>query len=372
MSADEEAERGQPPADQLAEELVVQPGRDDAPEHEGVGSEERNDYEEEDEDRLDEERSKLKEKFPDFNSTTPPGSPVVPKASAVGHQLRLLLSQYTVSQVVSPRRRLILLEAHDTIDHCLMTLQDNGITAVPIVDLQQRKYLGMVSALDLAAYVASLFPQSEELPDKLPNAELESIVNISKMNPFLPQPLSSSLPAVMKIFIQGVHRLPLQDEKGNICALVTQTDVLRFLMDHYNDFVGTEHRSSLILPSVSEIGLTKRPIQKIPASNSVVSVIDNLYKVSALALVDEEGRLVGDMSAECLRILSIHNFKRIYLPAEHIGDRGCVRVEPDAQLDEVINAILDAGKHRAWVVDGEDRPRSLITMTDIIRKLLSL
>jgi len=52
-----------------------------------------------------------------------------------------------------------------------------------------------------------------------------------------------------------------------------------------------------------------------------VSVIDNLYKVSALALVDEEGRLVGDMSAECLRILSIHNFKRIYLPAEHIGDR---------------------------------------------------
>jgi len=47
-------------------------------------------------------------------------------------------------------------------------------------------------------------------------------------------------------------------------------------------------------------------------------------------------------------------------------------VEPDAQLDEVINAILDAGKHRAWVVDGEDRPRSLITMTDIIRKLLSL
>jgi len=120
MSADEEAERGQPPADQLAEELVVQPGRDDAPEHEGVGSEERNDYEEEDEDRLDEERSKLKEKFPDFNSTTPPGSPVVPKASAVGHQLRLLLSQYTVSQVVSPRRRLILLEAHDTIDHCLM------------------------------------------------------------------------------------------------------------------------------------------------------------------------------------------------------------------------------------------------------------
>jgi CBS domain containing-hemolysin-like protein len=38
----------------------------------------------------------------------------------------------------------------------------------------------------------------------------------------------------------------------------------------------------------------------------------------------------------------------------------------------VIAAILDAGKHRAWVVDEEGRPQSLITLTDIIRKLLEL
>jgi CBS domain-containing protein len=38
----------------------------------------------------------------------------------------------------------------------------------------------------------------------------------------------------------------------------------------------------------------------------------------------------------------------------------------------VIGSILDAGKHRAWVVDAEGRPQAMITLTDIIRKLLAL
>jgi CBS domain-containing protein len=65
---------------------------------------------------------------------------------------------------------------------------------------------------------------------------------------------------------------------------------------------------------------SERQIEKISSDDSVVKVIDHLYKVSALALVDAEGRLVGDLSADSLRTLSVHNFKRLYSPARHMGD----------------------------------------------------
>ncbi len=65
---------------------------------------------------------------------------------------------------------------------------------------------------------------------------------------------------------------------------------------------------------------SKRQIEKISTEDSVSKVIDHLYKVSALALVDADGKLVGDLSADSLRTLSVHNFKRIYLPALNLGD----------------------------------------------------
>jgi hypothetical protein len=69
---------------------------------------------------------------------------------------------------------------------------------------------------------------------------------------------------------------------------------------------------------------SKRQIEKISTEDSVSQVIDHLYKVSALALVDADGKLVGDLSADSLRTLSVHNFKRIYLPALSLGDTVCV------------------------------------------------
>ncbi|ELR20973.1 CBS domain containing protein [Acanthamoeba castellanii str. Neff] len=298
---------------------------------------------------------RLREQLADFQPLTPPGSPLA--TAKVGLRLRALIARTTVRDVVSFHARLIVLEAHDSVDHCLMTLQDNGITAVPILDLENRKYLGMVSALDLAAYVASLFPATEALPEQLPNIELKSIVNFSKMSPFLPQSLDTSLPALMQIFSSGVHRLPLQDDKGNVCGLVSQTDVLRFFVAHLNELLGTDLRGSNSLPTIDALGLTKskRQIEKISTEDSVSQVIDHLYKVSALALVDADGKLVGDLSADSLRTLSDY-----------------LQFGPNALFDEVIGSILDAGKHRAWVVDAEGRPQAMITLTDIIRKLLAL
>ncbi len=49
-------------------------------------------------------------------------------------------------------------------------------------------------------------------------------------------------------------------------------------------------------------------------------MLEGLHKISALAIVDDQGRLLGDLSADNLRKLSIHNFKRLYQPVDQMGD----------------------------------------------------
>lgn len=140
------------------------------------------------------------------------------------------------------------------------------------------------------------------------------------------------------LFVLSLHRLPLQNEKGSICSLVTQVDVLRYFVAHIHQILGSDLRASNALPSIAALGLvheehpdssesnspyasqTLRQMEKISADTSVVEVIDHLHKVSAVAIVDAEGKLIGDLSADSLRQLSVHNFKRLYQPACQMGD----------------------------------------------------
>lgn len=55
-------------------------------------------------------------------------------------------------------------------------------------------------------------------------------------------------------------------------------------------------------------------ISKVQSESLVVSVLPTLfkYRVSAAAIVDEQGKIVGNFSASDLRILTVDNFHKIY------------------------------------------------------------
>lgn len=61
---------------------------------------------------------RLREQLTDFQPLTPPGSPLA--TAKVGLRLRALIARTTVRDVVSFHARLIVLEAHDSVDTCLL------------------------------------------------------------------------------------------------------------------------------------------------------------------------------------------------------------------------------------------------------------
>jgi len=279
-----------------------------------------------------------------------------------------LLDITTISQVLSQQRKIIILEANDTLDHCLMVLQENGITAVPIVDLQKQKYIGMVSVLDIAAFLASLFPDAHSCPGSLPNNPLCDVVNFSESTPFLPQPLSLKISSLLTLFSEGVHRVPVTDDAGKIVDLITETDILHFILANESEIVSVIKDKD---KSIYELGMIQG-IAKVLASSKVAHALPKVYKVGALAVVDSFGIFVGELSARHLRTLSVHNFMNVYKTiAEWKSTYKSVTALSTITLGETLQLLVESHNSRVWIIDDEGRPTGVVRSQDVLQQLVS-
>jgi hypothetical protein len=101
---------------------------------------------------------RLREQLADFQPLTPPGSPLA--TAKVGLRLRALIARTTVRDVVSFHARLIVLEAHDSVDTCLLVhsppLHHNYFFCCFIHSLG----LGVVQSHSRVLHVVLLRPQT--------------------------------------------------------------------------------------------------------------------------------------------------------------------------------------------------------------------
>jgi 5'-AMP-activated protein kinase, regulatory gamma subunit len=88
---------------------------------------------------------------------------------------------------------------------------------------------------------------------------------------------------------------------GQIVNILSQSDIVRFLipkMDNYTE---------LFDQTVQECGLATRPPLTVRDTDLTIKALKLMHsqRVSALAVVDEEGRLVGNFSASDLKVREI-------------------------------------------------------------------
>jgi CBS domain-containing protein len=98
----------------------------------------------------------------------------------------------------------------------------------------------------------------------------------------------------------------------------------------------------------------------------------NANDVSALAVVNAEGNLVGVISRTDLVVLRAHEEFWHGLRAEHVMHQDVMCVTPDTPLNEALNMLIVRRIHRLFVVDecGEHaKPIGVLSMTDIVRDM---
>jgi CBS domain-containing protein len=190
---------------------------------------------------------------------------------------------------------------------------------------------------------------------------------------------TTSLWDTIGIFQKGAHRLPITNEDGIIVNLISQTDVLRFLMtqrDYYDNIFDS---------TVEDLKLGRHLALTCHQDQTTLAALQKMQQgnISALAIVNSNNELVGNLSASDLKGAVIINddpgsdpLGCLLLPVlAFLHQNGRKNIEPfscthKSTLGSIIESMLNLGYHRVWVVDQQNHVKSIISITDVMRAII--
>jgi len=178
---------------------------------------------------------------------------------------------------------------------------------------------------------------------------------------------------VVEVFSKGVHRAVVVGADEHYHAMLTQTDVVRWIARNHA-FACILDRS---LKELTLAGPNKGLLLKMTEADSVLEGFRKLgqNEVNAVAIVNSKsGRLMGNLSASDLKGIDMQTIRSVERPVmqflvEHSPlSLNLVVVLPGDSLRLAVNKMLDVQVHRVWVVNSELQPLAVVSMTDVLSK----
>jgi len=288
-------------------------------------------------------------------------------------------------------------------------LWKNNIVGAPVWDKKTKKYIGFFEMRDILSSVIAATKMDKEGydlnsvnmdrfnehmvkelastsdPHLTPSSGLEkvfadvyppdhTISYLAVRNQFVScQPGASLFDLCECLAKRQCHRVPILDNSGKCCDIITQTALIKFISENCprND----------LQESIKDA--------QIPYRKTVISTIDSAtaseaftllddHRLSGIAVIDEDGKLIGNTSARDIKLAAIDE-GNIAMDMDILSYLAKVRqsvlktkerypschVHEDASIGHVIDLLARTGYHRVFVVDEDIRPIGVISVTDI-------
>jgi len=283
------------------------------------------------------------------------------------------------------QKELIAIESSSSLGEAVQTLFNNDIYSAPVGEVATRKFSALLDLQDATAFLVSLFP-SEEPPSDL--AELDaisrrfndtpvsSVVNFSGKNPFQEMPMASLLSDVIEALVRGKNsRVVLTNESGQAVNMISQATVVKYLADHV-ELIGPKGKET-----VGELGIATKPVQSVSQTTPGLQALKRLVRlgVSHLALVNEEGRLTGNLSVKDVRVLLRPGALRLLLgPVQELVHTSLrdnlkdpvpiVHADYSHSLERLIRRLAAVRIHRIYITDSaaDLYPSGVVALSDVL------
>ncbi|KAJ1650646.1 hypothetical protein IWQ61_008609, partial [Dispira simplex] len=189
--------------------------------------------------------------------------------------------------------------------------------------------------------------------------------------------VDENISKVIKAFSSGIHRslvcaYPTPDAKSpKPSFLLTQSDVVYYIFKHPDVVPAAILDQSVQALFPEAFSRTLLTVHAQDPTLHALRYMDHNDRTAA-AVLDYEGRLVGNISASDLRGLRDTNLGLLQDPVMQFLDRirpqrpSPVVTTRDGTLRYVIEQVCIHKIHRVWVVDDNRRPVTVVTLTDII------
>jgi len=291
----------------------------------------------------------------------------------------------------SDKKNIITAHKNDHIASTFKKLIDNNILSCPVYDVKEHKYIGFIDMVDMVSHVLSVCQEAElmggelsqilETQERFANSQSGSIADLSKRNPWKPVDKKTPITSAVDLMVRWkVHRIPVVDSDGELLTLVTQSQVCQYIHN-----------------SIDSISIAKKTVKDLKLGLQVGSVISvglqakvftafrlmHDQHISAVAVVNDAGELVGNVSVSDLKLIgydgklmhrlftTVEEFLKLISPNETFGV-GPIAVADTATYEEVVAKMVLAKIHRVYVVDlSNKKPIGVISQGEILQALRS-
>jgi len=302
-----------------------------------------------------------------------------------------LFQKLMVRDLITPDSRVVFLKEDVSLNNAIKTLSEYKILSAPVqCNSTPSKYLGFVDMVDMLGYILQMYVEEyvlgssggmrtlnelqklEHRGKQLGGHCVRNCVDFSKRDPFSRVYKKAPVSSLLYVFHNGSSRAGVTNAHGDLVGIVTQTDVIRFLAKNM-DALGKLKKETL-----EHLGLVQRRHHEIKTSMKALCAFFLLWssKEKAVAIVDNDDRLVGNFSVSDLKGLKEQNFGNLNLPvseflkAELQGDpMPVVTVKPHDTFETAIQKLVQYNIHQVWVVNDHQTPLGVVHLESIIQML---
>eukprot|EP00188_Purpureofilum_apyrenoidigerum_P003024 Plantae.Rhodophyta-Purpureofilum_apyrenoidigerum.ctg3072.p2 GENE.Plantae.Rhodophyta-Purpureofilum_apyrenoidigerum.ctg3072~~Plantae.Rhodophyta-Purpureofilum_apyrenoidigerum.ctg3072.p2 ORF type:complete len:300 (-),score=57.56 Plantae.Rhodophyta-Purpureofilum_apyrenoidigerum.ctg3072:1686-2585(-) len=288
-----------------------------------------------------------------------------------------------VAQSMGPREPLHDLLTSTPIGVAIDSMDSQKLLVAPVRN-DNSEYCALVSVFDLINYaiVEKMEPGQEGSlePEAIPALKDKVGEVIAEGYRRFELPIFSSSDSIfgpMKEFAGGHHKVMVNAKEANPAFLFSQHDLIKFMNDNPSAIP-----EDLQAKTAEDLGFA--PLKSLVTARTDASVLDVLrllsqHDMTAVPLLDEKGHIAGTFSQSDLKGLAqvmLVDLKMQVIPfLEDEEARGAGRpitVKSDAKLGEIILPLAYSGAHRIWVVDDNNCPIGVASMTGVISAITTM
>ncbi|XP_034116073.1 uncharacterized protein LOC117575802 isoform X1 [Drosophila albomicans] len=276
--------------------------------------------------------------------------------------------------------KLVVFDTQLLVKKAFYALVYNGVRAAPLWDSEKQQFVGMLTITDFIKILQMYYKSPNASMEQLEEHKLDTWRSVlhNQVMPLVSIGPDASLYDAIKILIHSrIHRLPVIDPAtGNVLYILTHKRILRFLFLYINELP----KPAYMQKSLRDLKIgTYDNIETADETTSIITALKKFVerRVSALPLVDSEGRLV-DIYAKFdvinLAAEKTYNDLDISLRKanEHRNEwfEGVQKCNLDESLYTIMERIVRAEVHRLVVVDEHRKVIGIISLSDILLYLV--
>ncbi|XP_065372506.1 uncharacterized protein SNF4Agamma isoform X2 [Calliphora vicina] len=276
--------------------------------------------------------------------------------------------------------KLVVFDTQLLVKKAFYALVYNGVRAAPLWDSQKQQFVGMLTITDFIKILRMYYKSPNASIEQLEEHKLDTWRSVlhNEVMPLVSIGPDASLYDAIKILVHNrIHRLPVIDPAtGNVLYILTHKRILRFLFLYINELPKPSYMQKKL--RALKIG-TYDNIEVADEHTSIITALKKFVerRVSALPLVDSEGRLV-DIYAKFdvinLAAEKTYNDLDVSLRKanEHRNEwfEGVQCCNLDETLYTILERIVRAEVHRLVVVDENRKVIGIISLSDILLYLV--